>query len=290
VKIPYDHLNNSSYQICSTRVIDERSYGGILGKTINSGPYGFKGSASETILCFSDWHEKPAGMITVASGFPQPDLVILLGDGSDLNFDRDIIDFIIRPGAAVTRSECPAIFVRGNHDCRGRAAHGLAAKLGLNSLYYQCARNGVLFTVLETGEDKGDDNWEYAGFAKFEQYCEKQGVWLEGLASEGAKFRAVDFQLRICLAHCPNLREFDETEKQKWMTALAEMGTDLLVAGHTHGLLVEERGERPFPLICEGGRSGESFTGGCLSLSGRDYRFVGQDNAGRTVLAVDGRL
>jgi predicted phosphodiesterase len=269
VRVPYDHLRNNTYCVHSTRVIDERSYGGIQGKTIHSGMYQFTGDSCRVILSVSDWHESLDPLFECAQRFPRPDLVILLGDGSDINFDQDIIEFLIAPGAKLTHSECPAIYSRGNHDCRGLAAHNLASKLGLGGLYYQCARDGILFTVLDTGEDKSDDDWEYAGFAQWAQYNEEQEKWLMSLTGPNARFHPGDFRLRICVAHIGELSDFDQEIKQNWKRALGQMGTDGLIVGHSHQIRHTPRGERPYVFMMDGGCGRDnSFDGACLTIDG----------------------
>jgi predicted phosphodiesterase len=289
VRVPYDHITNNNYCIHSTRVIDERSYGGVKGKTIHSIMYQFRGDSCRTIISASDWHEGPDPLVECAKHFPRPDLVILLGDGSDLNFDRDIIEFLIAPGAKITQSECPAIYARGNHDCRGLAAHNLAYKLGLSSLYYQCARDGILFTVLDTGEDKSDDNWEYAGFAHWAQYNQEQEIWLANLTQPNARFIPGHFRLRICVAHIGDLSDYDQEIKQRWKQILEQMGTDGLIVGHSHQVRHTPKGERPYVFMMDGGCGiNNSFNGICLTIDGTSYRCVGQDKQGNVVLDASG--
>lgn len=160
----------------------------------------------------------------------------------------DMLNDCVRPeqpfkgfyDACVTRfaKTIPAVFVRGNHETRGPMARRLADYFpGRDGHYYWSFDHGPAhFVVLDSGEDKPDDNKEYAGLVDFAPYREEQTEWLrKDLASDAAR-RA---KFRIVLSHQPSafgsLDHFGVQEiRRLWDPIINEAGVQLWLSGHLH--------------------------------------------------------
>ncbi len=82
VHVPYEQLSGNTYKVFSTHIIDELSYGGRSGKTIESEAVLFKDNLGEhfNILSVSDWHTHNEKAKKAVSCLEDYQAVILLGD------------------------------------------------------------------------------------------------------------------------------------------------------------------------------------------------------------------
>jgi hypothetical protein len=173
-------------------------------------------------------------------------------DGVDFTvLNGDIINDFVRPDqpfrgfydACVNRfaKTVPMVFVRGNHETRGPMARRLADYFpGRNGRFYWSFDHGPAhFVVLDSGEDKPDDDKEYAGLVDFTPYRQEQAEWLRAdLASDAAR-RA---KFRIVLSHQPSafgtLDHFGVREiRRLWDPIINEANVQLWLSGHIHDFL-----------------------------------------------------
>ncbi|MGN0562447.1 MAG: metallophosphoesterase, partial [Candidatus Fimenecus sp.] len=164
VKVPKTHLEGNTYRVGSTRILEERSYGGRSGKTVYSAEYTFTVPTgdTQTYLSVSDWHTRLQKAYDAVSYVGDYDGVILLGDAvPGLMFEDEIVENIVEFGGAVSGGTKPVIYVRGNHETRGGYAAKLADYLGLDGFYFETAYGDYNFLVLDSGEDKPDNHPEY---------------------------------------------------------------------------------------------------------------------------------
>ncbi len=144
-------------------------------------------------------------------------------------------------------SSLPLVYVRGNHETRGPWARRFAEFVpGRDGRpYYAFNHGGVHFVALDSGEDKPDDNVEYAGLVEFTSFREEQTRWLRSdLESEEAK-RA---RYKIILSHQPMAPVgtdcFGAREVRRlWREPVNAAGAQLWLSGHTHSFAWCEPGE-----------------------------------------------
>lgn len=132
----------------------------------------------------------------------------------------------------------PMVFVRGNHETRGpwarRFLDFVPGREGRP--YYAFDHGGVHFLALDSGEDKPDDNKEYAGLVEFASFREAQTAWLRAdLESEAAR----NARYRIVLSHQPpapvGCDGFGCQEVRRlWRPLVNAAGARLWLSGHTH--------------------------------------------------------
>jgi hypothetical protein len=135
----------------------------------------------------------------------------------------------------------PMVFVRGNHETRGPMARRLSDYFpGREGKQYWSFDHGpVHYIVLDSGEDKPDDNKEYAGLVDFAPYRQEQAEWLKAdLATDAAK-RA---KFRVVFSHQPSAYgRLDHHGVQEirrlWDPVINAANVQLWLSGHIHDFM-----------------------------------------------------
>jgi len=128
------------------------------------------------------------------------------------------------------------VYVRGNHDVRGRFARNLADFFPTQEgcAYYSFDHGPVHFIVLDSGEDKIDSHEYYNGLVDFQRYREEQAEWVkQDLESEKARSALY----KIVISHIPPLdrdRFMYQHLRSTLEKPLNDAGVDLWLSGHTH--------------------------------------------------------
>ena len=166
------------------------------------------------------------------------DLVVYNGDVFDnSDSEEQLIEELLEPSVEVFAREIPFLFVQGNHEARGAFSRQLPEyfEFEKQKYYHAFTRANTRIIVLDAGEDKADDNWEYADLVAFDQYREKQAVWLkEELQSPACR----NSRFRIVLIHISPWHSGDwhgTMHCRKLFGPLLNDGNiDLQISGHTH--------------------------------------------------------
>lgn len=280
VKVPKAHLTNNTYRVGSTRVLEERSYGGRSGKTVYSDIYAFKvpTGANQTYLTVSDWHihlKKAYDAIAYVGDY---DGVLLLGDAvPGLMFEDDIVDNIVEFGGTVSGGTKSVIYVRGNHETRGGYAAKLADYLGLDNFYYETAYGDYNFLVLDSGEDKKDSHPEYGGMVNYGAYRLQMVNWLCN------DVKATDNKT-LMLVHDSDIA-VEEDLRLRAQNALVELGATQILSGHYH--ICDYKEENGLRIYTDGGHRDGTFIASKLTLAADGYRLEAWNNSGEQVFSKD---
>ncbi len=120
------------YRVLSKEITDFQPYKLTYGETINSKTYQFTTpdpKAKEVSwLVMNDIHDRPASIphLVKMNGNDPYDFVFLNGDMFDYQTDeQQLINHLIKPCTESFASEKPFMFVRGNHETRGKFAREL---------------------------------------------------------------------------------------------------------------------------------------------------------------------
>lgn len=281
IKVPKEQLSGNTYKVGATRVIDELSYGGRLGKTIESEAYTFKDAFGESInvLSVSDWHtfNKKAEAAVKELG-EDYQAVVLLGDcAPGLMSERDIADYILKFGYDLTGGTIPVIYTRGNHETRGREAINLAGYLGLESFYFTTTLGPYDIIVLDSCEDKEDSHPEYGGMVDYKQYRTEMVNWLDGLQNDdNNKILVFSHSKEICI---------EEDLSEAALNKIGAMNASLLVSAHEHIYDFDNSGV--LPTLVDGGidaNGSNSYVASMIKLSPAAIEIICTDNNGNNVV------
>lgn len=281
ISVPYEQLSGNTYRVSSTRIIDELSYGGRSGKTIESESITFNDNfgSDVNVLAVSDWHTHNKIAEKTASSLGEYNAVILLGDcAPGMMFTQEVEDYLISFAAELSGGEIPVLFARGNHETRGREAGNLSAYLGYDSFYYTAKLGDYSFIVLDSGEDKTDDHSEYGGMVVYEQHREKMVDWLTSLENtDDSKTIALSHDKGICI---------EEDLSQTAHNKLDDLNVSMLVSGHYHS--TEFFDEAPYPVLVDGGINADgdgTYVASMLCISPEKIEVKSVNSDGETTIS-----
>jgi len=253
------------YRVCSKEMLTFEPYKVTYGDVITKDRYSFKTLSKDeeniSFIVLNDIHQRDdllTKLIQQSASRPY-DLVFLNGDIlGHIEDEPQIIDHILKPCSALFATHIPFIYVRGNHETRGKYARRLPDYLAAPAgrYYYAFDHGPVHFIVMDGGEDKEDGNAEYYGLADFDRYRDEQRAWLEKEIQTESFKNAV---FKIVLVHMPPApsEQWHGTNHlyETWRPLFNQGKIDLMISGHTHHYAVTspEKGVRDYPMIIGGG-------------------------------------
>ncbi|MCR4726436.1 MAG: metallophosphoesterase [Clostridia bacterium] len=270
VRVPYEHLYGNTYTVASAKVLRNASRDPKLGTFIKSKGYKFadKVTGDELkMLSLTDWHEKTDRAATLAEMRSDYDLLLVMGDEINyVNEFEDIINFAVIPAGKITGGVKPALFVRGNHEIRGKYSGEIKSVIGLENYYFTTSYGEVNFLIFDGGDTKPDEDAEFGVVNVCESYREKQLAEMEALPVIATGYN-------VCLCHIPLFsREIlDEEPKgekadeqyERFAAILAHHEVKLEIAGHEH-----------FLDYTQGGASATLIAGGPTEANGYVACFI----------------
>ena len=275
ITVPKEHLNSNRYRVGSKRVIDELSYGGRSGKEVVSDYYEFNApsGSEQKYLTVSDWHTYLDKVYDAAKYAGDYNGIILLGDPAPgLMFEDEIKEYIVEFGGELSKGVMPIIYVRGNHETRGKEAANLPDYLGLDSFYYTTEYGNYSFLVLDSGEDKEDSHPEYGGMVDYGQYRKSMVEWMKTLPETDKKTIALVHSYEICI---------EEDLSSSAYSELSRLNVKQIISGHTHTCeFLENNGMNVY---IDGGHSGGTFIISKLTLNEQGYILEAWNDSGEQV-------
>ncbi len=250
VYVPKDDIRNNDYRVGSQYVFFKYAHTVLKGKTIESDIYHFRGEEKQdgiNILCASDIHNRNAEVLQAAENSgTDPDLVVLLGDvSSDMESVETFRTALLGNAVALSGGIVPVVYVRGNHELRGKYALQMTQYLpkSEDNLYYTFDFGGLSAAVLDTGEDKEDEHKDYSGLVNFSDYLNKEYEWIRSLSAE-------DFngKYKLVFTHIPGIQDLRGVN---WSTCFRDLGFDMIIGGHLH--TCKSWNSRVIPIVSEGG-------------------------------------
>lgn len=253
-----------NYKVLSKEIVDFKPYELKYGETISSDTYSFttpqSNPASVSWLIMNDIHDRPASIPHLMNfkGSDDYDYVFYNGDMFDFQTDeQQIINNMLNPSTEAFASTKPFMFVRGNHETRGKFRRELKNYFTNkdDKGYFSYQWGPVYNIVIDTGEDKPDDAPVYAGIVDFDSYRREQAIWLEGIMKTPAYKKA---KFRVVMMHIPHFHSGDwhgPTHcRQLFAPLFKKYKVDMVISGHTHkhGVWPPSE-EHPYPMVIGGG-------------------------------------
>ncbi len=252
------------YKLIAKEIKDFQPYKLTYGETINSDIHSFttfNPAAKETQwLVLNDIHDRPASFqqSIQLNGSDPYQYVFLNGDMFDYQTDeKQIIDHLLTPCTDCFATQKPMMFVRGNHETRGKYSRQLKDYFAAPHGAYFSFQLGPVFTIaLDTGEDKEDSHPVYAGIVDFDQFRIQQAAWLEHQLQSKAYKKA---KYKVVMMHIPTFYSGDGHGtlhcRELFSPLFDKYKIDLLICGHTHayGVHPPVAGKHNYPIIIGGG-------------------------------------
>ncbi len=281
VFVPKEELRENDYVVGSQYVGFKMAYSTIKGETVESDAIRFGGAEKDDdirILSVSDIHGAEYFLYKAAARLDDaPDLIVMLGDAASvMETKAQFSEKILANAARLSGGSVPVAFVRGNHEARGEFAPRLKDYLPASEdgLYYAFDFGALSAVVLDTGEDKADDDREYSGLADFETYRAREQQWIDALRPEdfGGRYKLV-------FAHLPYTSDLFGRD---WASPFREMGFDLQVSAHLHEARFTDGA---LPVLIDGGTQPAGFLVSTIVLKGGKIDVTVTDVWGKTVLS-----
>lgn len=262
------------------------------------------------IYHIADAHNMVKEPVAAASYFAsrgeQLDLLVLNGDIPNHSGDIKNFDAICEIAGAVTGGQIPAVFARGNHDCRGIHAEDMPAYIPVrDGKTYFTFRLGRLWgLVLDCGEDKRDGGREYGGTVCFHEFRLAETDYIRAvIARAKCEYEAEGVDYRVIISHIPFTQTFEppfDIEHdlyREWAHLLGEnIKPHLMLHGHKHRVEVIRPGDEKdhlglpcpsivgsAPVFASAEHPNWEFTGCALTLSGKTARVVFNNDQGEIV-------
>ena len=252
------------YQVFSKEILQFGSYKVKYGPIVSSSVYQFKTLSRDvdeiSFLVLNDLHNHVEIMkrLMGLSGSRDFDMVFLNGDIlENLDHESYIVSKVLQPCTELFASKVPFVYIRGNHETRGKFARILKKYLTLshNRYYYSFDYGPVHFVIMDGGEDKADSHWAYSGLADYDRYRDMQTQWLRTEIKSNAWKKA---GFRIVIMHIPpgkseKWRGADYIYKN-WRPLFNQGDLDLMICGHTHEykMIAPQKGEYDYPMLIGG--------------------------------------
>ena len=234
-------------------LLDEaEGYSLTFGKTIEKQSYWSTREAEETVeysfrpvkktediraMYLADIHALYDKAKIPASCFGEElDFLIMNGDFGELYREEDFVLLLSFLGE-ITKGEMPLLFVRGNHDTRGKLSEYLTDYIGTDNgkTYFTFAFGPFSGLALDCGEDKPDAHEVYGGFNCFECFRKEELRFLKS-----AKLENRPYTFAIC--HVPFMYsaamhgEFAIMPElyKEWGKRVEALNPDFMICGHMH--------------------------------------------------------
>ena len=139
----------------------------------------------------------------------------------------------------VAKGELPVIFVRGNHDVRGRLAERYTDYFPANGkdTFFVFSVGNLNGVALDCGEDKLDSHPEYGGVNDFKRFRERETKFLKNVRFEdGDKItfgvcHIAPIQVTLVPDSCYDIERQTYTV---WNDILEKIGVKFFISAHRH--------------------------------------------------------
>ena len=249
------------YRVCNQELIDDSNpYKMIFGVRTGVGINTFKTLNKNAKTCrmtmVNDIHGNEELFSDLLKGKTGDDMDFLVCNG-DMMTQVHEIDTVIKscigPVSKLVKNT-PYLYVRGNHEGRGSDFYKLDQVWQSNNggWYYTLRQGPVAILVLDAGEDKSDDDLEYAGTACYEVYRAEELEWLKKAVKEPD---FVNAPVKVVIQHIPLFNDEDSWYGQRrayelFYPVLKDAGITVAIHGHYHRHLYVKAGESTnFPVV-----------------------------------------
>ncbi len=293
IRVPQKTLNKAkNYEVKYRKTIDRKAYFSELGD-IERIKFNFKPIEKEDnihIYHIADVHYKFNEAVSVASYWgDETDLFIVNGDIGEVETEQNYFE-VCKFVGEISKGEIPVLFVRGNHDTRGKLAERFTDYFPSvrNKTYFEFSVGPIVGVALDCGEDKADINIEYGGNPQlnlkgtnfFRRFRENETEFLKNLRLKGKIKFAVS---HVCPAHTTKNKGdvfcIDNDLYSQWCESLEKLGVKFMICGHMHDAYVLEPHSESLTVDCNfhtvfASVHREKLMGGAITVKGNDIEVL----------------
>lgn len=274
IRVPQSELNaTKTYTVIYRPSICRRGYFSELGEAEGQ-TFAFRPIEKDAplhIYHLADVHYRFDIAARTAAFFGDDlDLLVVNGDIGEVETEQNYFE-VCRFVGMISRGTVPVIFVRGNHDTRGRLAERFTDYFPSNgkATYYDLEIGGLRAIVLDCGEDKPDANAEYGGVNAFEAFRRKETEFLKALKPIPGKrtFAVSHIAPAQPTTERGDMFDIEDEVYRAWNAELSRLSVQFMLAGHIHQAYILEKNSpqslRPhdYPVIVGSARHGHSHDG-----------------------------
>ncbi len=260
------------YRVCSQKVLKYEGYKKEYDQPVKSKFYSFTTLDSKgkdfTCVVFNDLHSNLAVFDLLCKQLKgiNYDFAVFNGDCfQDPSSEEHEVDVLSHYTRAMSASNRPVFFLRGNHEIRGVYATGWPSLMDWdnNQPYYSFSFGDTRFVFLDNGEDKSDGHIEYSNMNEFDGFRDRETSWLMSEITQPA-FR--NASRRVLIQHIPIYSWTNNYDpgfipcRDLWNPIYQKTAFDINITGHLHRFNFYPTGkvENPFPLVVGGGNNEQS--------------------------------
>lgn len=284
------------YRIYSQEVLKREGWHIVWGYVAATDVYSKKplefttntASKPETsFVVLNDIHERIDVMKQMLqdADYKNKDMVIYNGDMvSILPAVEHLFEGFLDESVSLFAAEKPFYYVRGNHETRGAGAADFHTYVcpRQENLYFAWRQGPVYFIALDSGEDKPDDDLEYAGANVYDEYRNEQAEWIKKTVNS-EEYKKAKYHVVICHVPPANGEDSwhgDREVRDKFLPALKNAGVDIMICGHYHRYIYYPSLEgTDFPVLIN---SNNSYVTGKTNNGKLEIKVV--DTKGKTLL------
>lgn len=247
IRVPQKALDSAKkYEIVFRETINRKSYFSEMGDA-QTAEFEFKPiekTDNINIYHIADVHYLYDVAKCNASYFGEEcDLFVVNGDIGEVESEQNYYETSEFVGE-ISGGKIPVLFVRGNHDTRGKLAEKYGEYFPVQgaATYFTFEIGCIGGVALDCGEDKFDSNEAYNGTNIFEKYRREELKWLKGVKLPKKKYT-------LAVSHiCPawtsekegNLFDIERELYKEMTDELNRLKTNLMLCGHLHKIYVLE--------------------------------------------------
>ncbi|MBE6617775.1 MAG: metallophosphoesterase [Ruminococcaceae bacterium] len=301
IRVPQSALDLAKrYTVVFRKTVERKSYFPVFCDAVET-DFNFRPLAKSdniNIYHISDVHYRFDVGVKTASFFGEDtDLFVVngdIGEVDEMNHYREVARFV----GDISKGEVPVLFVRGNHDTRGKLAEMYADYFPANgkNTYFEFDVGPLYGVALDCGEDKRDSHAEYGGANAFEPFRRRETKYFESLMPSDKLTFAVSHVCPAQTAHSKDSGFAIEGDiYEKWVAELERLGVKFMLCGHVHrAYLLKKNDENSlmphgFPVVVGSAYYEDDLWGTALTISGGKLyvKFTGKEHQVMASYVID---
>lgn len=281
IRVPQSALDGAKkYTVVYREAVNRKAYFSELSEPMTE-TFGFKPLTKTdgiNIYHIADVHYDFEAARGLAAYFGDDlDVLVVNGDIGEVETVQNYFE-VCKFVGDISHGSIPTVFVRGNHDTRGKLAERFTDFFPSNgkNTYFTFELGSLFGVALDCGEDKYDGNVEYGGVNVFESFRRRETKFLKAVQPTAGK--TVFAVSHICPAYTTeNIGDQFDIERDvyaQWNAELLRIGVKFMLTGHLHIAFVEEANSasstlpHDYPIIVGSAHFGKGdLLGAALTLS-----------------------